>query len=148
MLEHSVGFDDCKVCDLFAGSGSLGIEALSRGAGHASFVEKSWQHSKLIKENIAILGLEGQTTVYVKAVETFLTNASGTFDLIFCDPPYNYSHINGLLEPIHAASLLSEGGLFVYEHSGKETVEAPALWTVVQTRSYGTTAITMLRQER
>jgi 16S rRNA (guanine966-N2)-methyltransferase len=148
ILEHSVGFDDCRVCDLFAGSGGLGIEALSRGAQSASFVEKSWKHAKLIKDNISMLGVEDQSSVFVKSVETFVIAPSATFDLIFCDPPYNYSHINRLLEPIHAGALLSEDGVFIYEHSGKETVDAPAPWSIVQTRSYGTTAITMLRQEQ
>lgn len=144
VLTHSVGFAGRRVLDLFAGTGSLGIEALSRGAESAVFVESARKHAKIIEENIAALKVQDRAKVIVSPVESFLKKAPGAFDLILCDPPYAYDGIQELLETMAEAGMLVEEGICCVEHGGKETIAAPAGWQLLQIKQYGTTSITLM----
>ena len=111
-------FDGGFVLDLFAGSGNLGIEALSRGADTAVFVDASMNAIKMIKGNIGNLKLENRAQIYrndaFKALNV-LGKKGNKFDLIFLDPPYGKIAITALLEQIVVHDLLNEGGLVVCE---------------------------------
>ena len=87
MLGPIIELDQCRVLDLFAGSGSFGIECLSRGAAHVTFVERNRAAASIIQQNLEALGFEDQATVLTAAVESMVRTASPV-ELAFCDPPY------------------------------------------------------------
>lgn len=101
-----------RVLDLFAGTGQLGIECLSRGAAEAVFVDESTAAVKIVKENLKICGLQG-TVMQCDAV-SFLRGC-GKFDLIFIDPPYDSDIYNEVLKTINLVDILSDGGIIICE---------------------------------
>lgn len=113
---------DCTFLDLFAGSGGIGIEALSRGAKEAVFVEQSQNAAACIKENLKYTKLERQSYVMVLDVNTALRKLDGTkqFDYVFMDPPYNQELEKEVLQYLAGSGLLSEGAVIIVEAS-KET---------------------------
>jgi 16S rRNA (guanine966-N2)-methyltransferase len=130
--------DDADVLDLFAGSGALGIEALSRGAASATFVEKDRGACRVINANLDSLDLRG--TVLQQDAVRAVTSERRTYDLILCDPPYGYDHAK--ITP-HLARLLNDDGLLVYESSGREDPpEVPGLGQRTS-RKYGSTRLTL-----
>lgn len=101
-----------RVLDLFAGTGQLGIEALSRGAKEAVFVDASPASLKLVKENLALCRFEAQ--VLRSDALAYLSHA-GQFDLIFVDPPYDSDIYEDILGAINSFDILSEGGIIIVE---------------------------------
>ena len=100
-LFNIIAFDlpECSFLDLFAGSGGIGIEALSRGASFACFVEQSRDAVRCIRENLAFTRLSGRAEVAAKDVFAFLSAAEGKpYDLVFMDPPYDMGHEKRVLE--------------------------------------------------
>ena len=110
---------DSNFLDLFSGSGAIGIEALSRGAAHASLVEQSKKAMTCIRENLAYTKLADRADVYETDVINALSRMEGrkTFDYIFMDPPYNQLLEKKVLEYLSASKLLSEDGLIIVEAS-------------------------------
>ncbi len=131
-----------KVLDIFAGTGNLGIEALSRGAETAVFVDKATE--KLIRENLTITHLDDKAKVQSGDVFAELTRLAGSrenFRLIFCDPPYHRGLWEQALRQIdQSAGLMAEDGILVVEH-GADEGEIPQLERLVQVmnRRYGHT---------
>jgi 16S rRNA (guanine966-N2)-methyltransferase len=126
-----------RVLDLYAGSGALGIEALSRGAASAVFVERDARAAAVIERNLASLGLE-QEVLRLDAVR-FLTRAAGTFDLVFCDPPYDSaSRLAGPLSE-RLPALTSEDARIVTESDKRSPLELPL--PLLTERIYGDTRI-------
>ena len=131
---------DARVLDLYAGSGSLGIEALSRGAREATFVEKSWRALQSIEANLDACGFTG--TVVSSDVAEFLAKSTGQFDLVFVDPPYSLSLalVNNVLAA--AADRLAEGGTMVVHRRAGETPPTPPIPTELSDeRRYGDTQL-------
>ena len=114
---------DARVLDLFAGTGNLGLEALSRGASHTTFVEQSHVSIALIRENAALTKLQDHIRIVKGNVLTILNRLEGQFDLIFCDPPYNQALVSKVLIQLDQAAILADGGLLVIEYSQHEQVE-------------------------
>jgi 16S rRNA (guanine966-N2)-methyltransferase len=142
-----------RVLDLFAGSGGLGIEALSRGAASAVFVENDRQTAEMIDHNLANTKLRGR--VRNQDVFDFLRRASKaeTFQIIFADPPYETtehgdSHTEKLLNSENLPHLLESGGMFVLEKRTNETVSASKLWRVIRQKKYGATEVLFLEPVR
>lgn len=138
-----------KVLDLYAGTGSLGIEALSRGAQLAVFVEKNPLALRFLKENLNRSGLKEKATVYGLSVDDFLDQMIGCknyFDLIFLDPPYKIKpeKLKAVLEK--AAKLLNDGGVLVLEHKTKLAVDCPEhLLSLNDKRAYGDTSLSFFK---
>jgi 16S rRNA (guanine966-N2)-methyltransferase len=134
MLGDVVG---ARVLDLYAGSGALGIEALSRGAASALFVERDPRAAAVVERNLASLGLE-QRVLRQDALR-FLARGEGTFDLVFCDPPYDSaSRLAGpLAERLPAVT--PEGARIVTESDKRNPLELS--FELVTERSYGDTRI-------
>jgi 16S rRNA (guanine966-N2)-methyltransferase len=138
------------VLDLFAGSGGLGIEALSRGAASVLFVEEDRQSIAAIEKNLAKTKLRGR--VRQQDVFEFLRRSSFAekFRIIFADPPYEKTKsgerfTEKLLANAALAQLLEPGGVFVLEKRPAERVPDTELWTVVRTKTYGATEVLFLR---
>ena len=143
---ESMGADLSRALDLYAGSGALGIEALSRGAQRCDFVERDARACASIRQNLSRTGFEGQGEVLCAPVERALPRLSGPYTLVLADPPY-------ALEAAATLELLAERGLveagrstLVLEHSSRE--EAPerlAGLTRVKTLRHGDSAVSVYR---
>lgn len=133
--------EGAHVLDLFAGSGALGFEALSRGAAHATFVDVSRDAERTIRKNAETLGVTEHVRV-ICADATKVDLDSETFDLVFADPPYE----KGLELPILPQALrwTQAGALLVIESSAHDhpLPEATEGWTCIRTRDYGDTRLT------
>ena len=111
-----------RVLDLFAGAGALGLEALSRGAVHVTFVERSRAAADTVRKNLERLGLGEEAELLRREVVSaigFLAEQEQTFDIILLDPPYQSDLHASLLQRIGAASLVSHEGLVILEHHHK-----------------------------
>lgn len=131
---------NADVLDLYAGSGALGIEALSRGAASATFVEKDRKALASIRSNLAELALKGE--VIPRSVATYLEGADGSFALVFVDPPYRLSLalVGEVLEG--AAALLRNGGIMVlHRRAGEDAPGAPSGTSLRDDRRYGDTQL-------
>ncbi len=133
--------DGADVLDLFAGSGAMGLEALSRGAARATFVEQDRDACRVIGENLDQLGLKA-TVLPLDAVRA-VEQERGTYDLVLCDPPYDY---NGTKLAPHLAKLLSDDGVLVWESSSREPAPAAPGLTERTTRKYGSARLTLLEK--
>jgi 16S rRNA (guanine966-N2)-methyltransferase len=131
--------DEAAVLDLFAGSGAMGLEALSRGAASAVFVESDREACRTIERNLAKLGLTGATVLCRDAFQA-LTAESRTYDLVLCDPPYGFegnARLAGYLKRV-----LAPNGLLVYETGAKAQPELEGL-QVRTSRTYGSARLTL-----
>ncbi len=128
--------EDAYVLDLFAGSGQMGIEALSRGAARAVFVDSSQRAVKCINENLRACKLERQSEVISRDSYDYIRLTNRTFDIIILDPPYRMGHIANIL-PI-AAEKLNPGGYIICEYeSDAEEPSAPEGLALRKTYRYG-----------
>ncbi len=144
-----------RVLDLFAGSGSLGLEAWSRGAGSVCWVEGDGRTLALLKKNVEALAGAGPDRVVVRAdALAYLARQAagrGPWDLILADPPYDKdgrAHwLEKTLSALAAAPILAPDGILVFEQGDDEPVAQAPNWTCFWTRSYGGTRVGMWRRE-
>ena len=130
-----------RVLDLFAGTGQLGIEALSRGASECVFVDNSPASLALVRKNLAICGMEG--TVVRSDALAFLRRA-GKFDLVFVDPPYHAGIYGEVLDTLFSFDILNEGGIILVESMRSESMpEAMPPYEKGKTYSYGRISLTV-----
>ena len=134
-----------RVLDLYAGSGSLGLEALSRGAASAVFVERDRAALAALRANVAAVGLGGE--VVPAEVETYLARAVGPYDLVFVDPPYALALASVESTLARLPGLLAAGGNVVLHRRAGEGLGRPPGLTVIDRRRYGDTEITRLVKE-
>jgi 16S rRNA (guanine966-N2)-methyltransferase len=137
-----------RVLDLFAGTGALGIEALSRGAVEAVFVEQGRSALKSIRDNLEALNLTSRARVLPVAAKRgikILAERGEKFDLIFMDPPYGKDLVGVTLQEIAERGILSITGVIVVEHSSMEVVSSPQRVELYLQRRYGDTAISIYR---
>lgn len=111
--DHDLG----RTLDLYAGTGAMGIEALSRGATHVDFVERDSRCCAAIAHNLRAVGLEAPTTVHCQPVEQALRRLSGSYDTIFVDAPYADPDLEGALTTLADSALVGEEAVLVVEHS-------------------------------
>lgn len=139
------GFSDLKVLDLFAGSGALAIEALSRGASSARLVEKAQSSAEIIRENLHRCQLTDKAEVVVRDTFQALSSMSGTqFDLIFIDPPYSKGHAERAVNEIAKFKLLGKEGIICAETGTDENLpEAVEELQRIDQRRYGSTVISL-----
>ncbi len=137
ILWSRFGVEGKSVLDLFAGTGALGIEALSRGASEACFVDRSKDAVKVIKINLSRLGMDPRSYKVVNSdYKSFLTNYRGArFDIAFLDPPYAFSDWDELLLMVPAAIMVCEAG---------NPIQPPLGLKKLLERKYGTTVVTLI----
>jgi 16S rRNA (guanine966-N2)-methyltransferase len=146
MLTSRLGsFEDLKVADLFAGSGALGLEALSRGAAHCHFVEQEPNAVKSIRSNIANLGARDRTEITQGSVLT-LGPARTPLDLILLDPPYDTGAASVALDRMLRLGWIGPATWMVVETSAKESVDVAKL-VVDAERKVGKAKLTFLRPD-
>ncbi len=134
-----------QVLDLFAGTGSIGIEALSRDAKHVTFVENGGAALKALHRNIELCRFQGSATTLSSPVDRTLKRLAQKkqkFDLIFVDPPYDQGLVQSTLEPLD--KVLADKGTVVVETSQREGIQETEALQITDQRSYGQTRITFL----
>ena len=131
-----------RVLDLFAGTGALGIEALSRGASGADFVEANGRLAQQLQKNLAELALADRCKIHRRTVARAIATLEGQYGLVFADPPYGSVDLDVLMGSLNEASLVRRGGLVVVEHRSTEPM-ADAYGRLVQIhdRRYGDTSV-------
>lgn len=138
---------DCSFLDLFSGSGSIGIEALSRGAKDATFVDFNKDSINIIKQNISLSRLEQKSTVYNLDVSNAINTLSKNnqkFDIIFLDPPYNKGLLLPTLKKIEQLDLLKDDGFIICEqHINEPEISLDKLYTY-RTKEYKITKMVFL----
>ena len=149
VLEHGIaGFSlaGLRVLDLFAGSGALGLEALSRGAAFCLFVEEDAAARGLIRRNIETLGLTGVTKVFRRdAADLGAAGNRGGFGLTFLDPPYERGLGERALASAAAGGWLAAGAVAVIEESRRATVALPPGFSALDQRTWGDTQVLFAR---
>lgn len=133
-----------KVLDLFAGSGALGIEALSRGAESCDFIENNRDALGIVKKNLDETPFNG--FVHFTDFDAFLANADKVYDIIFLDPPYKAGYYSKALEVIKKRNLLSENGVIVIERDSADREEIIG-FEVLKDRRYGHTSVLVIKGE-
>jgi 16S rRNA (guanine966-N2)-methyltransferase len=141
-----------KVLDLFAGTGSLGLETLSRGASCAVFIDNSRQSVKLIKKNLALCGYEDAGVVLRrdlrKGIRRIQPVVKGVFDLVFIDPPYGKDFISLILSELSTTAILSDKSRVVAESSKSEKLPFfVGMLEMIDGRSYGYTKVSFYAYE-
>ncbi|MFW5755436.1 MAG: 16S rRNA (guanine(966)-N(2))-methyltransferase RsmD [Tangfeifania sp.] len=116
ILVNRIDFEELSVLDLFAGSGSIGYEFISRGAKNVTFVEKNYSHVQFIKKVTSGLGIENAQIIRDDTFR-FLKKYPGKFDIVFADPPYDLKQLGEIPSAVFESGVLKENGLLILEHS-------------------------------
>lgn len=143
---RSMGADFSRVLDLYAGTGALGIEALSRGADWCDFVERGQRSCQTIRENLAHTDLTARAAVHALSARQVPDRLRGPYTLVLADPPYNDERALEDLDRVAASPLVNRGTVFVLEHSRRREAP-PALGgrPLQQTRRHGDTCVSFYR---
>ena len=143
MLVSRLGsFDGLRVADLYAGSGALGLEALSRGAGYATFVESDSGAIAAIRANAAALKAEDR--IEIRTLSAVTLPPAQPFDLIFADPPYTPGSGTAVVEEVRRAGWLGKAGWLAVETEAREAVDAGS-WKIDAERRVGRARLTLIR---
>jgi 16S rRNA (guanine966-N2)-methyltransferase len=148
ILDSSVG-DWSRVLDLFSGSGSLGIEALSRGAGSVDFVDQESRCCAIIRENLDKTRLSDLAKVHCSTVNRAISTLDGEYNIVLMDPPYKDIGIGETIEQLAVSKLIGAGTTVVITHSSRFKLE-PRYATLVMKREYrhGDSTIAIYQKER
>ena len=138
---------DAKVLDLFAGSGALGIEALSRGAAHCTFLENARDAAAVIRKNLEGTKLSDSSKPVEGDALAFLDRTQESFSLIFLDPPYDGGFYEPVLEKIAKRGLLDRDGVLVLEKRADTQIIVPDTMEVEKERKYGHTTVCILKMK-
>jgi len=151
ILEHA-GFaadfslDDARIVDLFAGTGALGLEALSRGAKYCLFIEEAAESRAIIRENVEALGLTGASKIWRRdATSLGPLDTLSPFDLAFLDPPYRKGLIAPALKGLLVGGWLNPNALIVAEAAEDEAIPVVEGFEILDDRVYGDTRIAFLQ---
>jgi 16S rRNA (guanine966-N2)-methyltransferase len=141
ILQNRISLRGARVLDLFAGSGSLGFEALSRGAARVVFVDEWQGATKVIEENSRLLHCEDRCEIIKADVYKFLRHAEEQYDLVFVDPPYQLEDIGNLPKSVFEKGLLSPSGLLIMEHAARTKIATNGIFSLVSERTFGSTTV-------
>ena len=133
---------DMRVLDLFAGTGALGLEALSRGAAHVTFVETGRKGQSLIRENIALCDCKAEAKLFARDATRLPANPDAPFELIFLDPPYGKKMGETALKSALSGGWIAKEALILWEESADIT--PPSECELLETRKFGGTNISFL----
>ncbi len=142
IIDARKGIENATILDLFAGTGNLGFEAVSRGAAAVVSVEMDRGATKSIARTAEAFGVAKHFTVVCSLVDAFLSRSPARFDIVFADPPYDYADMPGLIETV-LASWLEEDGWLILEHDVRHVfVEHPKC---VFAKPYGKTIVSIFK---
>ncbi len=149
ILAHGIAdfdLDGVRVIDLFAGTGALGVEALSRGAAYCLFVDDSAEARALVRRNIEAFGLTGQTRIFRRdATDLGDAGRGAAYGLAFLDPPYGKGYAEKALAVLASGGWLIPGAIAVVEDRVDATIAIPSAFAEIDRRNYGDTQVIFLR---
>ncbi len=148
VLQSRVTWSDAAVLDLYAGSGSVGIEALSRGAKRVIFVENSRSALRFLKMNLESIGANGNGQIVFGDVDKFLQSAISKFAIVFADPPYALESLADLPTKIFTQDIIVPNGYLVIEHPTKYEFHQSSLWEIVVQKEYGRTSVSFFQHRK
>ncbi|MCX7354554.1 MAG: 16S rRNA (guanine(966)-N(2))-methyltransferase RsmD [Alphaproteobacteria bacterium] len=137
---------DARVLDVFAGTGAMGLEALSRGAAHATFVERDRATLAVLEKNVATVGEQARTTI-LRADALSPPPAKTPANLAFLDPPYGENLAAPALAALAKGGWLEAGAIIVVEIGKKESLAAPPAFSLLDERQYGAARLILLRYD-
>lgn len=143
ILNSRITFNELIVLDLFAGTGALGIEALSRGAAHCDFVEMNGRAASTIQRNLNELGLRDRGTVLQRDALRHIVGTKQQYDLVFADPPYAATIFDRLVHDLFTLGRIRSGGFLVLEHSGFMQGRSTDVALLETTRHFGDTGVSV-----
>jgi len=144
ILASAGRLDGARVLDLFAGSGALGFEAISRGAASVTFVEAHKPTAAALARTARDLGVAEQCNVVALPAERALRALPGSFDLIFADPPYAQPYPVAAFALLRERALLAADAIVVYEHSSREAAPVDPAFAVTRSERYGAVALAFM----
>lgn len=147
VLQSRVDWPKARVLDLYAGSGSVGIEALSRGAKHCIFVEKSRNALAFLKKNLETIGASADASVVFGDVDRFLESVTSKYAVVFADPPYALEALAGIPDLIFSKGIVAEDGYLIVEHPARYEFSNNGLWEVAVLKVYGNTAVSFFHHK-
>lgn len=145
VLNHLGVIEDARVLDVFAGTGALGLEALSRGAAHVSFVEDGRVAQLLIQQNVSKLKVQQEITLIRRDALRLPANDAAPYDLVFLDPPYGKGLGQKAIAVLVAGGWLAPGATVVWEENAP--MQPPTGFEILDRRVYGDTHVTLLSAE-
>lgn len=145
VLSNRVNYEDTNVLDLFSGSGSLGLEAISRGVQHVTFVDKSQKSIRILNRNIKKLECEKRCVVYQADVFWFLKNINKVFDVVFADPPYVLENIGMLPNAIYDSGVVRDGSYVIMEHNRRSEITLDNQKYEILKKPFGQTTVLILK---
>lgn len=146
IVTNILELEGARALDLYAGTGSVGFEALSRGAGCAVFVEADAKIAGVLKRNAVALGVSEKCDVRIMKVEKFLALSSDEFDIVFVDPPYAINEsTERIISEILSRGAVSESGLICVEHSKSYSPDPSLLF---RQKTFGSTILSLLKPEK
>lgn len=148
VLSNRIDLEGTHVLDLFAGSGSLGIEALSRGAAHATFVESDREAVRYIEKNLKTLACEDRADVVQGDALWIVRGFRESFDVIFADPPYAFEGTLTIPELIFRTGVLKPHGYLLIEHPRQMQFASTAKYETGPTKKFGRTVVTFFRHHQ
>ena len=134
-----------QVLDLFAGSGNLGIEAISNGAKHAYFTDNNKEVIKVLNTNITNLSIKDKSTVILTDWKKYLNNCNQKFDIIFVDPPYDYNVYEKIMDKVSTLNLLNKDGLIILEHANLKLKEEYNNLRLYKVKKYGNKTVNIYK---
>ena len=143
LLKNNRSIQDMNVADLFAGSGAMGFEALSRGAAYVTFIEQNYQASQIIRQNIQYLQAESQSKL-INADIFALKTPSICYDLVFLDPPYEQGLIQPILMRLKAQEWINSQSLIVIEAKVTDKIIISDDWEIKDYRTSGIKALWLI----
>jgi len=144
ILENRISWEETSALDLFAGTGSISLELISRGCKSVIAVEQDFVHCRFIRETAETLGIQNLAVIRDDAFH-YLLRKKGPFDLIFADPPYTMNDFQSVAGKVLQSGLLKEGGLFILEHSKANRFEE--LPEFQELRKYGSVHFSFFKKE-
>ncbi len=137
--------EDARVLDLFAGTGALGFESLSRGASHVTFVERHRPTAEALRATARALGVAEQVAVLNAPAERAVHAVAGRYDLVFADPPYAQPYPAAALAALRARGAIDPATTVVYEHAARSAPPADPALPLERSARYGEVALAFLR---
>ncbi len=147
MLANRIELEGATVLDLFAGSGSLGIEALSRGATSVTFVESAEEAAGYIERNVSMLGCLDASEIVQMDAMGYLRGKRPSFDLVFADPPYRFERTEELPGIIFGQNLVKPGGYLLIEHTTDLRFESAERYAAGPEKRFGRTVVTFFQEK-
>lgn len=146
VLQNRLSLEGALVLDLFAGTGSLGIETISRGAAHADFVDTTEASLRLLRANIARLSCQSLCTVIEVDAMRFIETTEKRFDLIFADPPYAFEGTRFIPEKIFDRRLLEKEGFLIIEHQKSTEFPESLRYRAAVRKEFGQTLVSFFSE--